>query len=310
LAALAQGAPVELTEKSAFPRHKVCGEFLSPGIGPVLERLAVWDQFMALRPAPIRRMTLYFGNREKQSALPETAWGLSRYAFDEMLFREAVHRGARSRRGTAIPEERPLIQAAGRMAAETRTGSRLFGFKAHFTGPVDDVLELFFFDSCYAGVCPVEDGITNVCGLAPEGLLRTYGFDMDRISGLSEPLARRLSPLSRKWKWLTTGPLVFRNRFRGPIEPGIYPTGDVLSFVDPFTGSGILSALLTGELAGQAAASNTPVEDYLKACRNTLGRPFEASSVFRGVLAGGWAPRLAPFVRAEWLYRMTRPVRT
>jgi hypothetical protein len=264
---------------------------------------------MALRPAPVRRMALYFGNREKRAHLPETAWGFSRSVFDLLLFQEAVQRGAQTRRDTAIPKTRPLIQAAGRTAGETRSGTRLFGFKAHFSGPVDDVLELFFFDSCYVGISPVEDGITNVCGLAPESLLRTHGFDMDRIAGLSEPLAERLLPLSRKWKWLITGPLVFRNRFRGPIEPGIYPAGDALSFVDPFTGSGILSALLTGELAGQAAALGTPVEDYLRACRNTLGRPFKASSLFRHVLATGWAPRLAPFVPAEWLYHMTRPVR-
>jgi hypothetical protein len=170
------------------------------------------------------------------------------------------------------------------------------------------VLELFFFDSCYVGVSPVEDGITNVCGVAPEALLREHEFDMDRIVRNSDPLAARLAPLSRTWKWLTTGPLVFQNRFRGPAEPGVYPTGDVLSFVDPFTGSGILSALLTGELAGHAAACDMPVEDYLTACRKTLGRSFNASSFFRYVLASGWASRLAPLVRVQWLYHATRPM--
>jgi flavin-dependent dehydrogenase len=31
-AAMREGAPVRIFEKSAFPRHKVCGEFLSPAI--------------------------------------------------------------------------------------------------------------------------------------------------------------------------------------------------------------------------------------------------------------------------------------
>src|ERR1035438_247864 len=37
-AAMREGAPVRIFEKSAFPRHKVCGEFLSPAILPLLRR--------------------------------------------------------------------------------------------------------------------------------------------------------------------------------------------------------------------------------------------------------------------------------
>ena len=36
LAAAREGADVRITERSQFPRHKVCGEFLSPEIAPVL----------------------------------------------------------------------------------------------------------------------------------------------------------------------------------------------------------------------------------------------------------------------------------
>ena len=35
-AAMREGAPARIFEKSAFPRHKVCGEFLSPAILPLL----------------------------------------------------------------------------------------------------------------------------------------------------------------------------------------------------------------------------------------------------------------------------------
>ena len=34
-AAMREGAGVRIFEKSAFPRHKVCGEFLSPAILPL-----------------------------------------------------------------------------------------------------------------------------------------------------------------------------------------------------------------------------------------------------------------------------------
>jgi len=42
LAALREGTQVRMVEKSKLPRHKVCGEFFSPEIGPELEKLGVW----------------------------------------------------------------------------------------------------------------------------------------------------------------------------------------------------------------------------------------------------------------------------
>ncbi len=306
MAALADGARVELIEKSTLPRHKVCGEFLSPETACLLDELGLWKDFLALGPAPMRRMIFHFGEREKRSKLPEQAWGLSRYALDELLFESAIRRGAQRTREATAPDARPVVEAIGRKAVQPR-GSRLFGFKAHFAGPVDDAVELFFFSSCYAGVSPVENGTTNVCGLAPESLLREHAFDLDQIVRMSEPLRERMRPLARQWKWLTAGPLVFRNRFGSTIEAGIYPAGDALSFVDPFTGSGILSAMLTGRLAGIAAARGTPVEQYLADCRRALGRQFQISRIFRHILASGWAPHLAPLVPGDWLFRLTRP---
>src|ERR1035441_10535526 len=58
----------------------------------------------------------------------------------------------------------------------------------------------------------------------------------------------------------------------------------------PFTGSGILNAMLTGELAGLAAAS------YLRDCRRLLRRVFLVSSAFRAIIASGQAGLLASLV--------------
>src|SRR5512141_1736597 len=82
LAALRQGAPARIIERSRLPRHKVCGEFLSPEIGPELERLGIWDVFLAAGPARVRRTALHLGKHVKSSRLPEPAFGLSRYVFD------------------------------------------------------------------------------------------------------------------------------------------------------------------------------------------------------------------------------------
>ncbi|MBV8895396.1 MAG: FAD-dependent monooxygenase, partial [Acidobacteriaceae bacterium] len=94
LAALREGASVRVWEKSRMPRHKVCGEYLSPEVVPVLEDLGVWDAFVAQQPANMRRLSLHFARSEKRCLLPEPAFGLSRYRLDAMLMNCATQRGA------------------------------------------------------------------------------------------------------------------------------------------------------------------------------------------------------------------------
>ena len=306
IAALREGRGALVIEKSRFPRHKVCGEFLSPEILSTLDQLGVASGFGALQPARVRRFSLHFPSSEKSCPLPETAYGLSRFRFDELLLEEAVRLGARVTAEATDDESSPRVVAYGRKFAPPK-GNRLFGFKAHFEGPTDDAVELYFFAGCYVGINPIEGGLTNVCGIGPETALKARDFEIDEVLDGFAPLSRRLRPLTRSMKWLMTGPLEFRNRLRVPIEEGRYPAGDALSFVDPFTGTGILSAVVTGRLAGIAAARRLRTDEYLGQCRRCLQTPFLASSIFRGVLARGWADRLARFVPGAWLVRVTRP---
>jgi flavin-dependent dehydrogenase len=302
LAALGQGARVRVIEKSRLPRHKVCGEFFSPEIAPELEQLGAWDAFLAAGPARVRRTVLHFGAKLKSSPLPEPAFGLSRYAFDLLLLDQARAAGADL---TEPDEESPLIVATGRRAAPTTRGQRLFGFKAHFEGPVDDAVELFFFERCYVGVSSIEAGKTNVCGLAPESFLSRFGFEYDGIVMHCPALSDRLKPLRRVTPWFSTGPLQYGQAFVGAGQ--VYPAGDALSFVDPFTGSGLLAAVRSGAMAGKAAAIGQPIANYLQECRASLRQPFQVARVLRTALEGGWAERLLPLAPARLLFALTRP---
>jgi menaquinone-9 beta-reductase len=300
ISALKHGAGCQLIEKSKFPRHKVCGEFFSPEIQPELERIETWDAFQAASPARIGRMKLCFGNREKISTLPEPAWGLSRHAFDLLLFQRAIDAGAI----VGASSDRPDVIACGRKLDASPRGRRLFGFKAHFEGPADDAVELFFFRGCYVGVAPVENGRTNVCGLGPEDFLKRFDFDFDALVNHSAVLTERLRPLNRSMKWLSTGPLQYRQAFDNTAR---YLAGDALSFVDPFTGSGLLAAVKTGASAGMAAAGGEAPEVHLARCRAALRKPFEVSGIFRKMIASGWAERLIGLVPARTLFALTRP---
>jgi flavin-dependent dehydrogenase len=308
LAAMREGAAVRISEKSAFPRHKVCGEFLSPAILPLLRRAGCGAAFLALRPAVLRSMRLHFGARVIRHPLPESAYGLSRYELDRLLLEHAASVGAEVVREhwSAAAQEDTVILAAGRKAIAP-AGDRLFGFKAHFSGPVNDGVELYFFQNCYAGVSSIENGVTNVCGLAPERTLRSFGFHPSDLLERYTPLSERLRPLSRTMDWLVTGPLVFSERLGQPAGQAIYRAGDSLGFIDPFTGSGILNAMLTGELAGVAAARGASAVSYLRDCRRLLRRVFLVSSAFRAIIASGQAGLLASLLPGRFLFHATRP---
>jgi flavin-dependent dehydrogenase len=305
IAARKAGARVTVYERSTFPRHKVCGEFLSHGVEGVFRQLGLWEQFLGLHPARMTRLELHFRSKSFSYNLPHACWGLSRYTLDEWLMEKALDAGSEWLHENAPPGTTPRILAYGRNAVATK-GQRTFGFKAHHAGPATETIELHFFDGCYVGVNPVEDGLVNVCGLGPESILREHGFAYDTLCDRSTTLRARRESLTRTMDWLSVGPLVYKNRFREASQENVYPVGDALGFVDPFTGSGILNALLSGSLAGRAAANEESVHDYMKNCSRRLHRPFLVSALARKALASGVAEYAAGWVPASLLFELTR----
>ncbi|MBK9168754.1 MAG: hypothetical protein IPM24_14975 [Bryobacterales bacterium] len=301
LSALRAGCPVEIAEKARFPRHKVCGEFLSPEAASVLEDLGCASAFTAARPARIERARLVFGRSEKRFGLPDPAHGLSRYTLDQLLLQQAIQRGAHLLRDSAGAS----VIAHGRQGRGEK-GNRLFGFKAHFRGPVNDTVELFFFDRGYVGVSAIENGGTNVCGLAPEALLSAHGFEIDAVLARAAALRERLAPLTRSMDWMVTGPLVFSRTLESMPE-GVYAAGDALGFIDPFTGSGILAALATGRIAGRSAAGRISQAEHLLRCNKALRAQYRSAALARLAIETGLADLLARFVPGRLLFALTRP---
>lgn len=304
LSALREGAEVSIFEKSKFPRHKVCGEFLSPEAQALLDELGIWRECEACQPATLRRVFLSIGKHTKSWKLSEAARGLSRYAMDHVLLQGAITRGASFHReaATAAPG---AVLAYGRQSRGP-AGNRLFGFKAHFQGPSDDVMSLFFFQGSYVGVNAVEGGVTNVCGVASEADLGRNGFRIDEYIQSCQPLCERIQPLTRTMEWLTTGPLVFGVANQAE---SCYAAGDSAAFVDPFTGSGMLGAISSGILAGRAAAHATLPEAHRKRWCAIIGGQQRSAQLLRTALDFGVAERLLPFVPGRALFYATRPSR-
>src|SRR5271167_425496 len=121
LEARRRGLRVAIWESGRFPRHKVCGEFVSSESIPWLQREI--PAAMA-RSAVIRRVEFIArGGHRHSFDLPSPARGLSRFVLDEALWQEAIRSGAETRDGTAIRRVFRSMDAGNSPALSTESGA-------------------------------------------------------------------------------------------------------------------------------------------------------------------------------------------
>src|SRR5215831_13681260 len=112
--------------------------------------------------------------------------------------------------------------------------------------------ELFFYSDGYGGLSDIENDRTNLCFITTEATLREARGDREKLLELtlrSNPAARRrLHNAVIEGDWVGTGPITYGRR---RAIPGVISIGDAGAFIDPFTGSGILLALRSAEIAAE-----------------------------------------------------------
>lgn len=174
-------------------------------------------------------------------------------------------------------------------------GSRLFGCKIHLRAVegMRGIGELFFFRDGYGGMSGVENGRTNLCFITTEATLREAKGDREKLLDLtmrSNPAARhRLRGVVIDGEWLGAGPITYGRR---RSMPGVISIGDAGAFIDPFTGSGILLALNSGELAAEVISQSFAegvndvdviAKNYDQLHRARFGWRFKACALLRAV---------------------------
>lgn len=189
------GWSVAVVEKKAFPRGKVCGEFISATSRPLLRQLGLDARYDALAGPGVRRVGLYAGDTMLTAPMPQSLaapWGraLGRERFDLMLLAAAARAGAalyqpwsvaglrRSARGHACRivckgegrtlEGRIVVAAYGSwergplpaQASRARAASDLIAFKAHFRASrlLANLMPLLVFPGGYGGMVHSDGG--------------------------------------------------------------------------------------------------------------------------------------------------------
>lgn len=244
------GVDVTIFEAGEYPRHRVCGEFIAGlgektisrlGLAPLLAdagKLSDVDWFV--RGSAIRRQRL-----------PAPALALSRHALDARLADSFTAAGGRLLTGTRInadesPEGR--VFSTGRR----RAPSPWIGLKLHARDlRLTSELELHMGDGAYVGLCPIEDGRVNVCGL----FRKREGIAVDRSAMLETYLvAAGLGGLAARLAKAEACPeshcaVAGVSFARGEDASDRMNIGDTFSMIPPFTGNGMAMAFQSAEVA-------------------------------------------------------------
>lgn len=244
------GIPVTLHEAGTYPRHRVCGEFISGVSHKTLENLGIAE---TLSDAQHHHSVTWFSGNEilRENRLTDPALAISRHLLDNRLQALAVKRGVdlhTSSRQRPEPDIPGLIWTAGRRPAP----GKWIGLKAHVRGiPLSANLEMHSGPIGYLGITPIENGWNNLCGLfhidksieaKHEKLLPAY-----LLKNANTHLAEALS--SAEWKPDSfTAVAGFKLGLQKP-EPGLLCLGDSHAIIPPFTGNGMTMAFQSAEIA-------------------------------------------------------------
>lgn len=294
ISARRRGATVLLLDRSDFPRDKACGDGIAPHTLEVLRELGVEGVEDGYAPVPALHLVGPSGTSVvRKLARPD--YTIPRKVFDARLVDAAVASGAKLVRHTvrAISERPGRVVLDGVISAGTVVGAdgaysvvrRALGQPANPDGymalairgyaPAVGAVEHHIVTApavqwpAYAWNFPIGDGRANIgYGQVLRGAPLSREHLLDRLAALlphvdtrsADGLRAHHLPLS------THRPIPGRDR--------MMLAGDACSLINPFTGEGIFYAVVSGALAGDAAAraGRGAARLYGDALRRRLGR--------------------------------------
>jgi geranylgeranyl reductase family protein len=282
------GYEVALIDKQAFPREKLCGDFINPINWGVFRDLGVEDRVLAAPHGEVTgfRMTdcsgreaeARFGSRDRQRSM---GLGLRRAALDQMLAQRAAELGATTCLGSRVEklsrtaqgwqlkigeewwQAKVLIGADGRnswvahqlgLHRSAAVQGRSVGFQSRLrcVRATAGQIEIHLFPGGYAGVVSLGDGAITL-GMAIDkrklGSERGAEFLFHEVLAQNPHLREIIARSSDTDELRSAYPVYFPAR-RCVID-GALLVGDAARVSEPVTGEGIYFAMRSGLLAAE-----------------------------------------------------------
>ena len=321
------GWHVAIVEKSAFPRRKVCGEYLSATNLPLFAELGLLDRITASAGPEIRRMGFYAQNATLTAPMPHapSGWGraLGREVLDTLLLGAATAAGAHAHQPCTLTAHRReggrhictlarhhtrseitathLIDAHGSwdQSAPHRPPHRpsdMLGFKAHFRGAAlpPDLMPLLVFEGGYGGLVTTDDHrVTFGCCLRRDTLDRARArHPGPAAQAVQAYVTAHCTGVAKVLAHATQdGPFLATGPLRPGIRPryaaGVFHVGNAAGEVHPLVGEGMSMAMQAAWLLATALIQAGPA-----AAPDPIGRAY----------AKTWFRRFAPRVAAATIF--------
>lgn len=274
---------VLLIEKNEYPKHKVCGEYISNEVLPYLNSLGIDPIKQGAKEISKVQITTVNSNLIK-GKLPLGGFGMSRYFLDDFLAKTAIKNGVEilqdlvesinfvqdafsiSTNSTGVFKSKVAIGAFGKRSTLDVKLNRDFiqkkspylAVKTHVKGNFpEDVVALHNFKGGYCGVSKVENNSINLCYISDYKTFKKHKNIQefqDQVVFKNKYLKEVFSTSTPVFlKPLSISQISFETK--SPIKDHIIMCGDTAGMIHPLCGNGMGMAITSAQIASKEILS-------------------------------------------------------
>ena len=273
------GIHVTVIEKNEYPKHKVCGEYISNEVLPYLSFLGIDPlNFGAKKITKFAISTV--DSKLIKTTLPLGGFGISRYTLDHLLAEKAIENGVKISKDAVVDISfqndefsvftktqkkyisKVVIGAYGKRSAIDvhlkrafiKNDSPYLAVKTHVKGNFpDDLVALHNFKGGYCGVSKVENNHINLCYITNYKAFKKYknidDFQQKVLynnTHLKEIFENSISIFEKP---LTISQVSFLSK--NPVDNHIIMCGDTAGMIHPLCGNGMSMAIHGAKIASE-----------------------------------------------------------
>ena len=268
---------VLLIEKNSYPKHKVCGEYISNEVLPYLNSLGIDPIKEGAKQISKVQVSTIKGNLIK-GELPLGGFGMSRYFLDSLLLKKALFNGVQVLKDSVDSivfkkgvftvqtkdsksfQSKVTIGAFGKRSVLDQKMNREFikkkspylAVKIHVKGDFpENLIALHNFKGGYCGVSKVENNLINLCYITEYNSFKKYKNITDfqhQVVFKNKHLKKIFEESNPVFKKpLTISQISFETK--KPVENHIIMCGDTAGMIHPLCGNGMGMAITSARLA-------------------------------------------------------------
>ena len=268
---------VLLIEKNSYPKHKVCGEYISNEVLPYLNSLGIDPIKEGAKQISKVQVSTIKGNLIK-GELPLGGFGMSRYFLDSLLLKKALFNGVQVLKDSVDSivfkkgvftvqtkdsksfQSKVTIGAFGKRSVLDQKMNREFikkkspylAVKIHVKGDFpENLIALHNFKGGYCGVSKVENNLINLCYITEYNSFKKHKNITDfqhQVVFKNKHLKKIFEESNPVFKKpLTISQISFETK--KPVENHIIMCGDTAGMIHPLCGNGMGMAITSARLA-------------------------------------------------------------